>query len=396
MKNTYYIRGLTLLVFAFVLLNFSSNRMSAETPWIKNPQAVIQWKPYTGIPASTNIYMYGRYYNIKERKSDGKVFAQLISWRSPQRLLVANSSTNLVFTEVPVVWDSIVDVCSSAMVKWAKPYDEYFVSSYTGVWRFDEESGQFVPIWNQSFCAYNNCDNFYIRSLGDRIYISIANWGGGSGDWIQTQSGHVRVSLAPGSSQIWTDEISGNYGQGIGISRVISTNLSILIRNGSWYSFDGGMSYYGRAGTLENGSPLYVSDFYEYSGTNIVVADQQSNNDLYIGSLGGTMYPLNCPSSYVTTFFYSPRTRLLIAGDSVETGLYYTILPSPDQMLPELSIEKAVIISWHISNAGSMLQSSTNILGPWVPVVATLITNGNRIEASVRISKNTEFFRLSN
>jgi len=281
------------------------------------------------------------------------------------------------------------------MARWNNPYDEFFLGSSTGLWRFDEGQNQFVSVW------YWDWDPTYIVSLGNAIYGRVGNCGSQSGYHVWGPGGSHTFSLACGTSDIWGDPISGNHGIASRFVRVVSTNLSIVIVDqvnggGGLYSFDGGLTYNTPVGVRNDGLELYISDFYGYSGSNIIVkARSYGIESLFIGPLGGTLYPLSFPTNtLIGTLFYSPSTRLLIAGDATSTNLYYAVLPASDYVLPELQIQKGIIVSWPTNYSTATLQDTTNLNGGWQEVTIPRIVVGDEIRVSVPVDSSHIFFRL--
>ena len=373
----------------FAILNFSLFACAAE-PWWHNPQ--LDWKPFTNLPA-TSGYSYP--WSIQERSGNGthKFFAQYLY---NSNLLVAVASVTPSFIAIPTgsLNPQFGYGTSTAMVRWNNSYDELFIGSYSGIWRFDEGLGQLVNVWWWTY------DQTRIVSLGNAIYGEVVSWGSQSGTHIWTPSNHVRLtnSTWSGYPPIWADPISGRYGENNYKVRVISTNFSILVNadTGGGYSLDGGLSFQAPIGIQAGVGNLYVSDFYEYSNTNVIVNTGYNAKSLFIGPLGGIMYPLNCPTNNITTFFYSPSTRLLIAGDAATTNLYYAVLPAPDEVVgPKLQIQNAIILSWSTQYSSATLESSTDLNGVWQTVTNPQVIMNNQIQVAVPTTNPKMFFRLT-
>ena len=394
-------KGLSILTLCMVMTIFSTFANAAE-PWWTNPQ--LEWKPFTALP--TVDVPCGYHWEIDER-SEGenpKFFAQAIANNSgyPGRFLLANASLLPVFTE-PVTDLSFGSAyagitaypTSSGMVRWNKSYDEFFIGSASGIWRFDEDLNHYVKVWDWYW------DPVYIVSLGNSIYGAVLNSGSGSGYHMWTPQGGDNF-FAPGSAsyQIWGDPISKNYGtRSLTRVRTISPTKSIYCSNwGSQYSFDGGQTLFTPIGTKNGGGSLYVTDFYPYTETEVIVKD--SYYYLYIGTLGGSFYQLNFPtnttSSQLDTLFYSPSTRLLIAGNSKTYGLFYTVLPGPDEVDgPKLDIQSAFILSWSTNYPSTVLESTTDLVtGTWSAVDAPYNIVSNKVQVAVPANKPKEFYRL--
>lgn len=385
------------LILATICSTLVVSSIYAAKPWWQKPQ--LQWKPFTALSAIMNTnYSYLR-WEFQERKGVGapKLFAQSMGMGSPnlQKLLVADSSATPVFSEVFTNWSAINYVNSTAISRWGPSSDEYlFIGTSTGLWRLDESTGQFVSVW------YWNWDPTFIMSLGNAIIGIVWNYGSESGDHIFTPNEHIRLANI-GIGSMWADPLSGKYGRSYSAVKVVATNLSVMISIGyqagpTWYSFDDGLTSFSPAGVKVDGSKALVDDFFGYS-TNVMIfkGTHYYNDGLFIGQLGGTMYPLNCPTNDFGTFFYSPTTRLLIAGNAVGNSLFYAILPPPDQVLPEIQIENAVIVSWSTQYSTTTLEGTTNLTnGVWQEVTSPRVMVGDQIQTAVPTDSKMKVFRL--
>ena len=383
--------------FVFAMLSMATPAQALEPWW---HEAQLDWKPFTNLVTNpTNTLGVTWTWEIQERSANGtpKFFALATIWGGGCKMFVADASANPTFVEVntPLPFGSLAT--STAMVKWNKPYDELFVGSSTGIWRFDEDSNQFVSVWPWSW------DPVYIRSLGDAIYGSVLNWGAKSGEHIWSPSGDSYInsgSSALRTSLIWADPISKTHGYGDDVVRVISTNMSIQLTgvySGGDYYHTNSPSGVGPAsliGMRSDGLEIYMNNFYEYSGTNIILDARYSGMyDLFVGGLGGTFYKLNFPTNgSMTTMFYSPSTRLLIAGEA--PNVYYTVLPAPDELAgPQLQIQSAVIVSWDSQYNPATLESTANMTGGWQTVTSPQVTVSNQTQVAIP-STAKMFFRL--
>jgi hypothetical protein len=144
--------------------------------WWRNPELNLDWKPFKIVPT----YSYAGAWKILERTgTNPKFFAleQFSQYNSVEKLFIADASTTPIFTEVPTNWSSVGTVTSYTLVKWQKPYKELFIGSTLGIWRFEEDTNQFVSIWYWNWPP----DKMTITSLGNAIYCNVSSWGSQSG-----------------------------------------------------------------------------------------------------------------------------------------------------------------------------------------------------------------------
>ncbi len=368
------------------------------TPWFHDAQ--LEWYQFTPLADARGTNEPTSFWKFIEVERDGlhKLYALRTPWAGQQQLLVSDSTIAPVFTEVPVNWSDVGVILSMAVSKWEKAYKELFISSRTGVRRFDEGLGQFAPVWIDSFCGNNVCDPFYLASLGDSLIVAVGNWGAGSGDWLVTTNGRTRLSNCCGSQYLWADEVSRRHDSTVGFIRTIADGRSLLLRGnlgpGGAYSFDGGITDLSPIGVRNDGQPLYVGGYYEYSNTNIVVFGMYYLNSVFIGNVGETLYSLKCPVDILSSFFYSPTSRLLIVGDDNSTNMYYTVLPPANQVLPELSIQNAVIVSWSTQYLTAILQGSTSPTGEWQVVDAPRQVVGDQVQVAIPTDTPSRYFRM--
>jgi hypothetical protein len=131
-----------------------------------------------------------------------------------------------------------------------------------------------------------------------------------------------------------------------------------------------------------------------------MVYNPNHKNDLFIGSLGGTLYPLNFPKpeedSYLNAFFYSPSTRLLISGNYNASSLYCTVLPVPEpkMLVQKITAQNVTNISWNMQDDGWRLEKSAN-LASWETVSEPRINEGVRTQVTVTDTPTKLFFRLA-
>lgn len=391
-----------LMVFCVIAVSTLSV-FSTPEPWWHDAQ--LEWKPFTALPVIDNPHNDFWYWTIQERASNEnpKFFAQAVIYQSPGKFLVANASVTPSFTEpmtnlsFGIGYPGITArATSSAMVKWNKPYEEFFIGTSSGIRRFDEDLGHYVTEWDWYW------DPVYIASLGDKIFGAVPNFGSGSGYHIWDPiNGDNFYYHGPVSNYVWADPVSGRYEGGDDIVRVVSTNFSIRTTYrgslGFKYSFNGG-EFLGDVGTRNDGLSLYVEDFYVYSNTNIIIKTWSNNGDvILVGNLGGTFYSINFPTNiYMKTFFYSPTTRLLIAGDATKDKLYSAVLPGPDEILgPKLNLQPAFIISWESKYGITNLESTTSLTtGNWTTVTAPQNNVGDKVQVAVPQVQQM-FFRLT-
>ncbi len=367
------------------------------TPWFHDAQ--LEWYQFTALADARGTNQASSWWKFIEVNREGsrKLYALRTTWGEQQQLLVSDSTIAPVFTEVPVNWSEVGVILSMAASRWQKPYKELFISSRTGVRRFDEDLGQFAPVWIDSFCDYS-CDPFYVASLGDSLIVAVGNWGAGSGDWLVTTNGRTRLTSCCGSQSLWADEVSKRHEGSVGYIHTIADGRSLLLRGnlgpGGAYSFDGGATDLTPIGVRIDGQSLYVGGYYEYSNTNIVVFGMYYPDSVFIGNVGETLYSLKCPVNTLSSFFYSPTSRLLIVGDNDSTNMYYTVLPPPGQVLPELSIQNAVIVSWSTQYLTAILQGSTSPTGEWQVITAPRQVVGDQVQVAIPTDTPSRYFRM--
>ncbi len=364
------------------------------TPWWHNPQ--LEWKPFTGFSQVQNTNGYARSWNIEERSQglSTKYFGMSFPSGGPQQFAVAQHIAEPVFIEVANGMPANSSVNSTVMCTWLNNYPEFFVGSSSGIWRYDEDTQSFVSVW------YWNWDPTCIVSLGNALYGSVLSWGSQSGAHLWTPAGDTYWHDQGRTWQIWADPISGRYGEGIRYVRVTSPTSSLMLANTYWvsngqYSRDGGVTFLSPVGIRADGQNLIVSDFYPYTNDIVIISAQMiSGDDLVIGQLEGTMYSLKCPVSNIGTFFYSPSTRLLIVGNAAGTELYSAVLPAANQVLPELAIQNAVIVSWSTQYLTAILQGSTSPTGEWQVITAPRLVVGDQVQVAIPTDTPSRYFRM--
>ena len=391
-----------------LLIMFMTTMFAGAAEWWRNPALKLDWKPFTALPTISTPYLW--YWDIQERSDGGnpKFFAQSIVWNDPSapaynnKFLMANPSATPIFTEAQVNLP-FINPFSSTMVKWDHSYNEFSLGTNNGLWIFDESLSQFVNIWTWGWDP-----TYQIVSLGDHLYGRVTSWGSYSGYHTWKPDGTHTYVPSGGTTQIWGDPISGRHGTETYFARKVSANQSIVIDRQlyyleSLYSLDGGVNFLGRLGLKNDGTPLYlVTNFYAYADGVIIILTRNATwgeTELYIGSLGGTFYPLPLPqfeNVSVTTFFYSPSTRLLVAGNVSVASLYSVVLPMPeaDMKVQNLRAQNNTIVSWNIQNSGVILQKSADLV-TWETVTDEKVNIGARTQAVVPGSSLKMFFRLT-
>ena len=374
----------------------------AGTPWWHN--AALEWKPFTGFPTIENTNSFACSWKLEERTvgANPKLFAVYSLWNSEIHVLVSPLTNRPTFAEMPLELPESPRIYSfgyattTAMCTWGKPFNELFIGSSSGIWRFDETTNQLSSVW------FWGWDPTYIRTLGNAIYGSVLNWGSESGEHIWSPSGKVDISSGGGTAFIWADPVSGRYGEGSFIVRLISPSQSIVMADSTYgqspngrYSFDGGVTFYNPVGIRDDGQELLINNFYVYDKTNVIVHTRSmSGDDLFIGNLGGTLYPLHSPIKEIGTFFYSPSTRLLIVGDRLCNNVYSAILNEPDQLSPEVTIANAVIVSWPTQFSSAILQGAPTLTGTWQEVMAPRNVVGETLQVAIPTTLPQKYFRL--
>lgn len=402
-KNTCYSRGLALLALTSLMLSFSSFMMSAETPWWH--QSSLSLTNFTALPTVIDSTSYNAHWVFSERQTSNgfELGGAYVGDNSHLIVVTSESTTNPVFRRVGTNLTSHFSWYSQgyttiAAIQWTNTFPEFFLGSGWGVCRIDSLSDQLETIWA------SGSDTAEVADLGNKAAVIVRMWGQTSGKWIISPTLGVQAvcnwtNCGGGKAGIWSDIAMQNFGGHTdppypNTVRKASETHSIYVKN-QVYSTNG-IDFIPLGLRSDNGEYITPTDFYVYSAPNIIlVKTADTPTSFFIGELGGTFYPLNISDvGGVNTFYYSQHSRLLIVGNLDTVGLYSTVLPDPGQTLPVLSIRDG-IVSWHISNADMMLQCATNISGPWVPVVANLVTNGDRIKASILTGKSAEFFQLS-
>ena len=370
--------------------------IGAREPWYHDHR--LEWKPFTALPAAAETE-YTLYWNIQERSTNGskKFFAQSMFWNSRGKFLVADASATPTFVLEANQTPGIPS--STAMVKWNKNYDEYFIATSLGLFRFDEDQKQFVTVWSFPY------DTKLIASVGNYIFGTVNNSGSQSGQHIWKPNGeHVYNRYGEVGLGVWADPISGKYG--VGMSnwvRVVSPTKSIYIDDNitNQYSTDGENTFCSPIGIRNDGKQFYLNGFYYYSDDTVIVLARYSGyGSLWIGKLGGIFHPLSFPFDVGSTFFYSPSTRLLIANQNNPNNLYFTVLPAPDEeVLPKPTIcvgETEVNISWPTQHPSVRVQrSSTLISDSWQDMLIPQITVDNKIQVVIPKTSNKMFYRLA-
>ena len=383
------------LTFIELLMAFPLTTSAATgTPWWHNPQ--LEWKPFTGFSQVQNTNGYARSWLIEERTQgpSTRYFGMGFPSGGPQQFAIAEHNAEPVFIEVANGMPSFSSVNTTAMCTWLNNYPEFFVGSSTGIWRYDEDLQSFVSIW------YWSWDPTCIVSLGNALYGSVQSWGSQSGEHLWTPAGDTYWQEGARTWQIWGDQISGRYGTGERFVRVTSPTSSLMLVNtfnfdNGRYSRDGGLTFHSPVGARADGENLIVTDFYPYTNDIVIIsARMSSGDDLVIGQLEGTLYSLKCPVSSIGTYFYSPSTRLLIVGNNAGTELYSTVLPASDRVLPELSIQNAVIVSWSTQYQNAILQGSRCLTGQWQVVTAPRLVVGDQVQVAVPTDTPSRYFRM--
>ena len=364
----------------------------------------LNWAPYYGLPHdSTNGSNISWSIEERVRSNHSTFFAHQLASGGERQFCIANSGAAPVFQVQPLGLPPYISATTTAMCTWSNSYPEFFIGSTTGIWRYDEALQSFVSIW------YWNWDATYIVSVGDSLYGSVMNFGSKSGAHLWSPTNELYWPDGGRTTQIWADPISGLYGDGFRLVRVTSPTSSLMLMNrwtfgdGNYfwsaeYSRDGGLTFASPVGIRADGLPMYVSGFYQHSGDIIVVKTSNINDPydslLFIGELGGTMYSLQCPITNIGTFFYSPTTRFLLVGNQTGTEFYSAILPATDEVLPELAIASAVIVSWPAQYSTAVLQSATSLSGPWTEVSAPRNVVGNVVSVAIPTTGSKQYYRL--
>ncbi len=82
----------------------------------------------------------------------------------------------------------------------------------------------------------------------------------------------------------------------------------------------------------------------------------------------------------------APNPRARVTFDNAEVWQYEP---------PQLTIQKAIVLSWPLSQGQFVLESAFSVDGPWAPVPNLWCrTNNAQIEASVLAGESMQFFRL--
>ena len=423
---------------------------SAATPWWQNSEQ-LAWSNFTALP-TIDSQRVNQWKFAERQTTNGMQLAAVYCGQQKDGVMMISASTASPafrrvatnYTTFPANFD--VGYTSIAATRWTNSYKDFFVGTGLGILEFNETTELLDPIslfwwdpieiadrgnglvgiirnWGRWSGLYTYDpfageqeilsagglwgpwfgDPTYIRSIGTGLYCSSRNWGFYSGDYVMKPSGIVQVGAAPGTSLIWGDRVSGKYGRDSSLTvRNITPNASVLMEDngnpGGWYSVDGEESFHTPVGVRSDGHTLYVSDFYIYSSSNIVIVKARyQTDDLLIGQIGGTLYPANAPLAYFSTMFYSPKTRLLIVGAcSSPSGseLYYTILP-PEAPSPSLSIANAVIVSWPLEYSNAVVQCTADLTDTnWTDVTIPRVTVGDSIQFAVPTSGTDMFFRM--
>jgi hypothetical protein len=123
-----------------------------------------------------------------------------------------------------------------------------------------------------------------------------------------------------------------------------------------------------------------------------------SQGGLIIGKLGGYFYPIPIQCKDLDTFFYSPSTRLMIAGSVGTNELYSAVLPGPKEIwFPELKIKKTLtktVLSWDAEQNPLTLEVSANKVS-WKKVTSKKVTKHGTTKVTVPNSKKRLYYRLN-
>jgi hypothetical protein len=293
-------------------------------------------------------------------------------------------------------------IYSTAMVRWNKPYDEFFVGTNSGLWRFDEDLGTFVCEWYWTWDPL--CK---IASIGNGICGIVSSWGSQSGIHVWKPDGtHTFKSAGArfGDLNIWGDPISHKYGYDWDYYTRIApsgkSSITLKMDSGkSAYSLNGGVKFYSPVGTRKDKEDFsYFDDFRPYTNSTVILKPVNlRSGGLIMGNLGGYFYPIPIQCEELDTFFYSPNTRLMIAGLARENKLFYAVLPEPNTIwLPKLhtkNIPGKTIVSWDSKQNPLRLEMSTNKVS-WKKVTNRKITEHGVTKVVVPDYKHRLHFRL--
>lgn len=376
-------------VFALLLAVLAPDKSFGQAhPWFENPSMFVHWTNFTALPTpatnnySTSGYVFKEDYVVLTSTYEPKI------WRL--------TSTNPVVYSEAVTNIGTIYPTSVAFATYNDDPPELFIGSLLGLYKVNRTSSTLDVVW------WWGADALYIAGARNMIYGLVISWGGQSGKHLWATNTHVRLDGdgEPGGTRIWADPVSKNYGLNYYSSpvtvRMIDTNHSIIFHQGG-YSTNGAASYSNVGEYVDGGEQLSVSvnDAYLYASDTVLVNNGPywQNNRILIGKLGGHFESLNCPAQgQITVFHYDKNSRLLIAGNS--SGLYSTVLPSETQILPELQIQGAVIVSWSTQYNTATLQGSTNVLGPWEEVTAPRAVVGDKVQVAISADLPARFFRL--
>ncbi len=392
-----------LAIFALLTTLFAN---ATPEPWYKDPQGTqLDWKPFEALPKLEEPHSnWARYWKIEERGGtvSPKFFA--ISYKtssgSQRKFLMADASTTPNFIEVNINLDQLSYICDTAMCTWEKPDEEFFAGTSTGLWRFDEDLGNFVSEWYWHWDA-----TYRIIPLGNAIYGAVGSWGSLSGYHLWKPDGtDVYDRKSTRNLEIWGDPISGKYGVGARryVRIVPSGNKSIMIDSFGHkgrYSVNGGKKFHSPVGVRKDKKPMSnIDSFYCYTDNTVIIKSYYGGDAINIGTLGGYLYQMSPPSKWINTFFYSPSTRLIIAGSSTNDDLYSAVLPAPNEIwFPDLQFRQtptSTVLYWISKQNPLKLEVSADQVN-WQKVTTKQVTSHGTTKVVVPSSTVQMYYRLN-
>lgn len=146
-------------------------------------------------------------------------------------------------------------------------------------------------------------------------------------------------------------------------------------------------------GTL--GGTNSVAQFLNAQGQVVGQARTAANQNVAFLWQDGAMYDLNtlipANSDWVLQIGEAINDRGQISGFGLYKGAVRGFLLTP---VPELNIERAVILSWSTNLTGRVLETAFSVSGPWTPVEGTPTVVGSQNTVTVRASNPAALFRL--